>query len=257
MLIKRKPDSWLTPNELALYIESNDKNIASILENKLKHYQNLLPDAIRTCAVGRELKLCLDKNFLDEFCKLAMLKRRTMPLQQRRDLNIAQLLRYYISGKHSDVADTLHYLYNSGRPGAKDAIVLRQYRAPAYHVYEDSIDWLLANSDLKRKKVPYHRMEFTPEDLHRNYIQEDVRVIASKLQENAKIMPESIYEVYHPKYGTKKLVLEPAALEKFVELSKLTFRPEYHGIEANIVEPFYVKETVKQMLNLLQQNDDR
>jgi hypothetical protein len=70
-------------------------------------------------------------------------------------------------------------------------------------------------------------------------------------------MPESIYEVYHPNYGTKKLVLEPAALEKFVELSKLTFRPEYHGIEANIIEPFYVKETVKQMLNLLQQNDER
>lgn len=257
MLIKRKPDNWLAPNELALYIKSNDKNISQILENKLKHYQNLLPDAIRTWVVGRELKLCLDKNFLDKFCELAILKKRTALSQQRRDLNIAELLRYYISGKYSDVADWLHYLYNSGRPGAKDAIVLKKYRAPAYHVYEDSIEWLLKNSDLKRKKVPYFRMEFTPEVLHRDYIQEDVKVIAKKLQENAKIMPESIYEVYHPGYWSKILVLEPSALEKFVEMSGLTFRPEYHGIEANIVEPFYVKETVKQMLNLLQQKDER
>lgn len=258
MLVKRKPNNWFTADELVKYIEVDvDKNAGMFLENKLRHYQKYLPEAIRTWVVGKELKLCLDKGRLTDFCDIAHLKKRATPLNERKDLNIAQLLRYYVSGKHDEVSAVLDSLYHSGLPGAKDAIILRKYRAPAYHVYEDSIDWLLANSDLKRKKVPYHRMEFTPEDLHRNYIQEDVRVIASKLQENAKIMPESIYEVYHPNYGTKKLVLEPAALEKFVELSKLTFRPEYHGIEANIVEPFYVKETVKQMLNLLQQNDDR
>lgn len=258
MLVKRKPNNWFTADELVKYIEVDvDKNAGMFLENKLRHYQKYLPEAIRTWVVGKELKLCLDKGRLTDFCDIAHLKKRATPLNERKDLNIAQLLRYYVSGKHDEVSAVLDSLYHSGLPGAKDAIILRKYRAPAYHVYEDSIDWLFANSDLKRKKVPYHRGELTSEDLHKDYIQEDKKIIEKKLQELSKKMPESIYNVYVPQEGSKVLALRGADLEKFVAAAGLTFRPEYHGIEAKIVEPFYVKETVKQMLNLLQQHDDR
>ena len=80
ILIKRKPDNRLTPDELALYIESNDKDIVHTLESKLRHYQKILPESIHTCAVGRDLKICLDKDFLDRFCELAMLKKTHCPI---------------------------------------------------------------------------------------------------------------------------------------------------------------------------------
>lgn len=251
MYIKRKPENWLSPDELGLYIVYTKQSF----DDLLKRYQTYMPNVIRTWLVDGELHLCLHKSFLDEFCKIAKLLKHEKPLNPERyifDVNV--LAKYYINSTPEHIAYTLAKLYKSRLPGAKKAIT---FRSPSYYVFADSIDWLLGNSNLNLKDNiggPLTKHSgLTPNALQK-YIQEDESVIAKKLSSLQKNMRDMIYTIYDRKEGIT-LALDPKALEKFVAAAGLTFKPDYYGIEANIIEPFYVKETVKQMLRLLEEKN--